>query len=111
MKRERRGSERSEKSDRKPRDRKERLKGQKLKKAAKNEKEKGKKSRRREERMVDDTQSELSYGQPDTDLSKSKATKRAFSCEFIASLHRIDHHSVCVSDVLLMQLESPIAKG
>ena len=40
--------------------------------------EKGRRSKRKEEKVIDDTQSEISYGQPDTDLSKSKASKRAF---------------------------------
>ena len=42
-------------------------------------KEKGKKGRKVEEKVADDAQSEFSYGQPDTDLSRSKASKRAFS--------------------------------
>ena len=62
-------------------------------------KEKGKKGRKVEEKVADDAQSEFSYGQPDTDLSRSKASKRAFSeCRtftipFSPSLHR----SPCVS--------------
>ena len=57
-------------------------------------KEKGKKGRKVEEKVADDAQSEFSYGQPDTDLSRSKASKRAFSeCRtftipFSPSLHR-----------------------
>ena len=64
-------------------------------------KEKGKKGRKVEEKVADDAQSEFSYGQPDTDLSRSKASKRAFSeCRtftilFSPSLfHSVHCHSI-----------------
>ena len=94
-KRERLGSERSTKSERlpgKPKGKQPTLKEQgskdKLKPSKKGSKEsghgkggrgeKGRRSKRKEEKVIDDTQSEISYGQPDMDLSKSKASKRAF---------------------------------
>ena len=61
-----------------------------MKKPGKKEtKEKGRKGRWKEEKVADDAQSEFSYGQPDTDLSKSKASKRAFSeCQtFLIPFH------------------------
>ena len=49
-------------------------------KREKKEAEKGRRGRRKgEEKAVDDTQSEVSYGQPDTDLSRSKASRKGFS--------------------------------
>ena len=62
-----------EKSDHRPRD-KDKGRGKRIKK------ERKEKTRKREERIIDDTQSEVSFGQPDTDLSKSKTSKKAFSC-------------------------------
>ena len=97
-KRERRGSERSTKSERlsgkskgSKKEQGSKDKKQELKMSKKGSKEnrgsgrgkegrgeKGRRSKRKEEKVIDDTQSEISYGQPDTDLSKSKASKRAF---------------------------------
>ena len=77
----RRSSERSTKSDRKDKAKETKLSKDKLKGAKKGKrdvKEKGKKGRKEKEKVIDDTQSEVSYGQPDTDLSKSKASKKAF---------------------------------
>lgn len=49
-------------------------------KREKKEAEKGKWGKRKgEEKAMDDTQSEVSYGQPDTDLSRSKASRKGFS--------------------------------
>ena len=81
----RRESERSTKSDRlagsKSEDKKRGKGGERKSKLLKKlgRKEKGKKGRKAEEKVADDAQSEFSYGQPDTDLSRSKASKRAFS--------------------------------
>ena len=81
----RRESERSTKSDRlagsKSEDKRRGKGGEKKSKLLKKlgRKEKGKKGRKVEEKVADDAQSEFSYGQPDTDLSRSKASKRAFS--------------------------------
>ena len=41
--------------------------------------ERGKRGRRGEEKAMDDTQSEVSYAMPDTDLARLKASKKAFS--------------------------------
>jgi len=41
--------------------------------------EKGLKSKKAEDKMMDDTQSEVSYAMPDNDLTRSKASKKAFS--------------------------------
>ena len=81
----RRESERSTKSDHlagsKSEDKKRGKGGERKSKLLKKlgRKEKGKRGRKAEEKVVDDAQSEFSYGQPDTDLSRSKASKRAFS--------------------------------
>ena len=84
----RRESDRSTRSDRstgtKPEEKRKAKSSEKksklFKKSGKKEpKEKGRKGRWKEEKGADDAQSEFSYGQPDTDLSKSKASKRAFS--------------------------------
>lgn len=94
----RRESERSTRSDRstgtKPEEKRKGKSSEKksklLKKPGKKEtKEKGRKGRWKEEKVADDAQSEFSYGQPDTDLSKSKASKRAFSeCQtFLLPFH------------------------
>ena len=52
--------------------------------AKKKEEEREKRERRERERrgrrrVEEDTRSELSYGQPDTDLSRTKTAKKAFS--------------------------------
>lgn len=94
----RRESERSTRSDRstgtKPEEKRKGKSSEKksklLKKPGKKEtKEKGRKGRWKEEKVADDAQSEFSYGQPDTDLSRSKASKRAFSeCQtFLIPFH------------------------
>lgn len=60
------------------------------KKMSKNQKskEKGRKSRGKAEAVIDDNQSEISY-QPDTDLSRSKASKKVNSkfCSRLMTLH------------------------
>lgn len=99
-KRELRVSDRSEHLGRKSADRKDKPKSTRVKKEVKKDKEKGKRTRRRkEEKAVDDTRSELSYGLPDTDLSKSKATKRAFSSKCTFSLCSSENR---LSSILLL---------
>ena len=41
--------------------------------------ERGRKSKKAEDKTMDDTQSEVSYAMPDTDLTRSKASRKAFS--------------------------------
>ena len=41
--------------------------------------EKGWKSKKTEDKTMDDTQSEVSYALPDTDLTRSKVSRKAFS--------------------------------
>ena len=41
--------------------------------------EKGRKSKKAEDKTMDDTQSKVSYAMPDTDLTRSKASRKAFS--------------------------------
>ena len=50
-------------------------------KSSKRSGRKEKTSRRRHKEPIDDTMSEISY-QPDTDLSKSKASKKVFTGEY-----------------------------
>ena len=101
----RRESERSTKSDRlagsKSEDKRRGKGGERKSKLLKKlgRKEKGKKGRKVEEKVVDDAQSEFSYGQPDTDLSRSKASKRAFSESrtFTVPFHSLHHCFNCCS--------------
>ena len=111
----RRESERSTKSDHlagsKSEDKKRGKGGERKSKLLKKlgRKEKGKKGRKAEEKVVDDAQSEFSYGQPDTDLSKSKASKRAFSESrtFTAPFHSLQHCFHCSSILHTYALTCP----